>query len=251
MIASIPLVLLSLLLLPHQEVPTHQEAPAAGEQPAATEEKTDLSPIAPAISLLGNDHPAMVLPDTTGKLFDLATLSDKIVVVEWTQPDCRFTRRLYAQHRIIPMIRRWGKQDVKWVSVNSTFYSHPEKVKPWHEKYPIQHPYLLDQKGTVAEAFGVKTCPTYLVLNRGKIVYHGAIDDDVWGRNTGRKLYLDEAIRLSVEGLEVENLLTRAYGMEIRTRRLEDIRRAALEKARAEVQVPKQPKSPDSGGGGR
>jgi len=66
-----------------------------------------------------------------------------------------------------------------------------------------------------------------------------------------RKLYLDDAIRQAVEGLEVENPLTRAYGMEIRTRRLEDIRRAALEKARAEVQVPKQPKSPESAGGGR
>ena len=246
--ASIPLLLLSLLLLTHQEVPTDQGTPASDKQAPASEEKTDTSAIAPAISLLGKDHPPMVLADTTGKIFDLATLSDKIVVLEWTQPDCRFTRRLYAQHRIIPMIRRWGKQDVKWVSVNSTFYSHPEKVKPWHEKYPIQHPYLLDQKGTVAEAFGVKTCPTYLVLNRGKIVYHGAIDDDVWGRNTERKLYLDEAIRLTVEGLEVENPLTRTYGMQIRTRRLEDIRRAALEKARAEVQVPKPPKSPDTGG---
>ena len=245
MIPSLPLVLLSLLLLPPQE------APPAGQQPAAAEQKTEIPAISPAISLLGKDHPAMVLTDTSGKLFDLATLSDKVVVLEWTQPDCRFTRRLYTQHRIIPMIRRWGKQDVKWISINSTFYSHPEKIKPWHEKYPIQHPYLLDQKGTVAEAFGVKNCPTYLVLNRGKIVYHGAIDDDVWGRNLGRKLYLDDAIRQTVEGLEVENPLTRAYGMEIRTRRLEDIRRAALEKARAEVQVPKQPKSPESAGGGR
>ncbi len=245
MIPPLSLVLLSLLLLPPQE------APPAGKQPAATEEKTEIPAISPVISLLGKGHPAMVLPDTSGKLFDLATLSDKVVVLEWTQPDCRFTRRLYTQHRIIPMIRRWGKQDVKWISINSTFYSHPEKIKPWHEKYPIQHPYLLDQKGTVAESFGVKNCPTYLVLNRGKIVYHGAIDNDVWGRNLDRKLYLDDAIRQVVEGLEVENPLTRAYGMEIRTRRLEDIRRAALEKARAEVQVPKQPKSPESAGGGR
>ena len=245
MIPSLPLALLSLLLMPPQE------APPAGEQPAAAEQKTDTSAISPAISLLGKDHPAMVLPDTSGKLFDLATLSDKVVVLEWTQPDCRFTRRLYSQHRIIPIIRRWGKQDVKWISINSTFYSHPEKIKPWHEKYPIQHPYLLDQKGTVAEAFGVKNCPTYLVLDQGKIIYHGAIDDDVWGRNLDRELYLDDAIRQAVEGLEVENPLTRAYGMEIRTRRLEDIRRAALEKARAEVQVPKQPKSPESAGGGR
>jgi peroxiredoxin len=221
MIPSLPLVLLSLLLLPPQE------APPAGQQPAAAEQKTEIPAISPAISLLGKDHPAMVLTDTSGKLFDLATLSDKVVVLEWTQPDCRFTRRLYTQHRIIPLLRRWGKQDVKWISINSTFYSHPEKIKPWHEKYPIQHPYLLDQKGTVAEAFGVKNCPTYLVLDRGKIIYHGAIDDDVWGRNLGRKLYLDHEIPQVVEALEEENPLTPPYAKEIRTRLLEDISRAA------------------------
>ena len=201
----------------------------APDAPATVEK---VSHLADPASLLGKPSPALVLDDIDGKPFDLANLSEDVVVLEWTLPECRFSQRLYAQHRVTPMIRRWGKQGVKWVSIDSAFFAHPEKIRPWLEKFSVKHPYLIDLDGRLAEAFGVQVSPTYLVVNRGQIVYHGAIDDDVWGKKLERKLYLDMAIRDVVEGRAVQNPLVRAYGMVIRTRRVEDERRARIQEAR-------------------
>ena len=225
-----PLLKVTFLILNLWITQSHQEP--TGTAPEQTPPVVEVSPVADPLSLLGKPAPALVLNDIDGKSFDLTNFSDEVVVLEWTLPECRFSRRLYAQHRVVPMIRRWGKEDVKWVSIDSAFYAHPEKIRPWVEKYSIQHPYLIDVTGLHAEAFGIKISPTYLVVNRGKVVYHGAIDDDVWGKKLDRQLFLDMAIRDAVAGRAVENPLTRSYGMQIRTRRIEDERRAQIEEAR-------------------
>ncbi len=233
------MILFSSLILPIQVAPEDTPKPVdAVEQPA---------PIASPIDLLGKEAPALVLPDLEGNNFDLTSLSDQVVVLEWSLPECRFTQRLYIQKRILPMIRRWKKKDVHWVTINSSFYAHPIKIQPWIEKYPITHPYLLDKDGKVSEAFGVTNCPTFLVIDHGKVVYHGSIDDDIWGRNLDRTYYLDDAIRQVQEGEQVSNALTRPYGMSIRTRRSEDERRALIEKARLE-QEKKQSETGSTGG---
>ena len=227
MISLLSVFLVSLNLSSIQEV---QETPVvAPDSPAPVEKE---SPIADPAGLLGKPAPALVLDDIDGKPLDLTSFSEGVVVLEWTFPACRFSSRLYAQHRVTPMIRRWGKEGVKWVSIDSAFFAHPEKIRPWIDKYSVQHPYLIDLDGRRAEAFGVTVSPTYLIVNQGMIVYHGAIDDDVWGKKLDRKLYLDMAIRNVVEGQTVENPLTRPYGIMIRTRRVEDERRARIQEAK-------------------
>lgn len=227
MTALIPILILQLLVTSDIQDPE----PVSTDQPAKQEEKYHV--VDPA-SLLGQSAPSLILDDIDGKSFDLAAHSDEIVVLEWTLPECRFSRRLYGQHRILPMARRWAKEGVKWVSIDAAFFAHPEKIRIWVEKYSVKHPYLIDKAGTHAEAFGVSISPTYVVVNRGQIVYHGALDDDVWGKKLERALYLDTAIRETVAGKAVGSSLTRPYGMQIRTRRVEDERRAQIEKARQE-----------------
>ena len=236
MVALLPVIFLSLnlsIIQGLQEPPVvAPDSPApvvAPDSPAPEEKETHLADPA---SLLEKPSPALVLDDIDGNPFDLSNHSEDVVVLEWTLPECRFSQRLYSQHRVTPMIRRWGKQGVKWVSIDSAFFAHPEKIRPWLKKFSVEHPYLIDLNGRLAEAFGVKVSPTYLVVNRGQIVYHGAIDDDVWGKKLERKLYLDMAIRDAVEGRTVQNPLTRPYGMVIRTRRVEDERRARIQEAR-------------------
>ncbi|MEC9475821.1 MAG: redoxin domain-containing protein [Planctomycetota bacterium] len=221
---------LAILLLPLSLDLSIQDPEPEKPAPAAVEEKE--SHIADPNSLLGKPAPSVVLSDFEGKSFDLSELSDEVVVLEWTHPSCRFSRRLNSQHRVTPMIRRWTKEQVKWVSIDSTFFAHPEKIRPWVEKNSIKHPCLIDLEGLHAEAFGIRVTPTYVVVNRGQIVYHGALDDDVWGRKLERSLYLDDAIRHAVAEKEVASPLTRAYGMQLRTRRVEDERRAQIDKAR-------------------
>ncbi|MGE4620274.1 MAG: redoxin domain-containing protein [Planctomycetota bacterium] len=208
------------------------------------ETEKEISPIADPLALLGQAAPPLVLKGIDGESYDLSDHSDEIIVLEWILPECRFARRLYGQHRIHPMIRRWGKQKVQWISIDSAFFAHPEKIRPWAEKQSIKHPFLIDQDGRCAEAFGVKVSPTYIVVNRGQIVYHGSLDDDVWGRKLDRKLYLDDAIREAVDGNPVTNSLTRPYGMKIRTRRVEDDRRAKLAEAQEKASVDDPGKEP-------
>ncbi|MDE0961252.1 MAG: redoxin domain-containing protein [Planctomycetota bacterium] len=225
-------LLLILFVVVGQAPPSDNPVPLQpGQEEAAEAEIARVEPLA----LIGKEAPELVLDDLSGKPFDLSNLSEQVVVLEWTLPECRFTRRLYAQHKVVPLKRRWAKQGVRWISVNSAFFAHPIKIQPWIDKYAIKHPYVLDPTGRCAEQFGVRNSPTYLVLDRGIVVYHGALDDDVWGNQPSRKQYLDDAIRQVVEGVPVANSLTRTYGMEIRTRRTEDLRRAGLEQMRREA----------------
>ncbi|MAJ28069.1 hypothetical protein CBD41_01460 [bacterium TMED181] len=201
-----------------------QEAPSEEQASVYTE-------VAPE-KMIGKPVPSMEITDIDGKTVDFSEESDQTLVLEFTLPSCRFAQRLYIQKRVQPLINRWGKAGIEWISVDSSFFAHPQRWRDWAEKYSLKHRFLLDQEGQLAESLGVKHSPTYVVIHKGKVAYHGSLDDDIWGQNMDRTIYLDAALKKCESGDLLEKPYNKPYGMAIRTRRVEDSRRKEFDESR-------------------
>ncbi len=213
-----------------------KKSPQSSEKKIVVEdEKEPSAPVPKAfdpIRTIGMDLPDVEVKNIEGEIVRLSDFKDKTMVLEFAVPSCRFIQRLYIQKRVQPMIRRWEKQGVPWYTIDSTFFCHPQRWLDWKENYSVAQEFLLDPEAKLAESIGVSVSPTYVVVHKGKIVYHGAIDDDIWGQNLNRKLLLDETLKKIVANEDLGDSFQRPYGSAIRTRKVEDQRREEIKAAR-------------------
>ena len=217
-------LLIPFLTLVISTTPAVQEAPVSDKVPQ--------SAAVDPTKMIGKPLPSVQVADLEEKIVDLSKLGEETLVLEFTLPSCSFAKRLYIQKRVQPLIRRWGKSGVKWVSIDSTFFAHPQRWKDWAAKYSLDHQFLLDKEGQLAESLGVRVSPTYVVIHKGKVAYHGALDDDIWGQNMERVVLLDNALKAILAGEQTPGAYNKPYGMAIRTRKVEDVRRKEFEEAR-------------------
>lgn len=79
------------------------------------------------------------------------------------------------------------------------------------------HYYLLDRDHVVADAFGARTTPhVYLFDAGGKLVYKGAIDDNVQSAEEVKEHYLENALNAMVSGAPIDPSTTRNIGCSIK-----------------------------------
>ena len=77
--------------------------------------------------------------------------------------------------------------------------------------------YVVDKNSEIADAFGAKRTPENFLFNRdGKLVYHGAIDDNPGEPDNVKRIHLKEAINELVKGSEVSVKTTRSVGCSIK-----------------------------------
>jgi thioredoxin-related protein len=77
--------------------------------------------------------------------------------------------------------------------------------------------YVLDNKSAMADAFGANRTPECFLFNKeGKLVYHGAIDDNSSGPDEVTRKHLSIAIDESVGGKDVSTKNTRSVGCTIK-----------------------------------
>ena len=89
-------------------------------------------------------------------------------------------------------------------------------MKLYAKKQGYTVPYVLDSKSALADAFGATRTPEcYLFDASGKLIYHGAIDDNATASQVGRK-HLFTAIDESLAGKEVSVKETRSIGCMIK-----------------------------------
>ncbi|OUU24244.1 MAG: hypothetical protein CBC13_03945 [Planctomycetia bacterium TMED53] len=218
---------------PNPEIPksTDKVESSSGDEAPNQKAEAPYKEVDPE-STIGQPVPAVEVTDLEGGIVDLSELSDKTMVLEFTLPSCRFAQRLYIQQRVQPMIRRLDRDEIQWYSIDSSFFAHPQRWRDWAQKYSLKHQFLLDKEGRLAEALGVKVSPTFIIIHKGKIAYHGSLDDDIWGQDLERKVLLDDALKACLGGEKIEKPYEKPYGMAIRTRRVEDLRRKEFEEAR-------------------
>lgn len=171
---------------------------------------------------VGSAAPAFSLPDTDGKTHTLADLKGKVVVLEWINPNCPFSRRHATEKTMVATAAR--HPDVVWLGIDSSSrssrdFTEPAAYKSYNASKGIDYPVLLDRSGDVGRAYGAHTTPHMFVIDpQGTVVYNGAIDDDPSGRQEvgGRVNYVDLALGALAAGKAVDPATTQPYGCSVK-----------------------------------
>ena len=97
--------------------------------------------------------------------------------------------------------------------------SYEEMVQRAKEK-GFEFPYVVDATSDVARAFGATRTPeVFLFDTAGKLVYHGAIDDNARNPEAIEKHYLKDALNALVAGKAIPTAQTKALGCTIKWRK--------------------------------
>jgi peroxiredoxin len=92
-----------------------------------------------------------------------------------------------------------------------------EAMKAYAKSQGYKWHYVVDEKSAVADAFGANRTPeTFLFNAEGKLVYHGAIDDNPQDAGSVSRKHLKEAIDETVNGKTVSVQTSRSVGCTIK-----------------------------------
>ena len=171
---------------------------------------------------VGKAVPTFSLKGIDGKSYSISDFKGKVVVLEWTNPNCPYVQRVYKSGIMSGVQKKYAER-VVWLTVNSTSPKHldfekaedlAKQYKEWSSTFATM---LLDPEGDVARMYDAKTTPhMYIIDKEGKLVYAGAIDDDPRGNKTEKTNYVDIALTSLLEGKAVSNTTTRSYGCTIK-----------------------------------
>lgn len=162
---------------------------------------------------VGQSAPDFSLKDQSGKTVDLSAYKGKIIVLEWTNPQCPFVQRHYNEHTMTDLASRYRGKGVVWLAINSSESDTLAANKQWADQNHIAYPVLDDSKGKVAKEFGAKSTPHMFIINKdGKLVYQGGIDNDPTGDNPHRVNYVKKALDELLAGQSVSTPVTKSYG---------------------------------------
>jgi peroxiredoxin len=169
----------------------------------------------------GQPAPGFTGTDQDGKPVDLSAYKGKIVVLEWTNPDCPFVQRHYKAKTMTTLAGEWKPKDVVWIAVDSTNYATNESDRAWREENDISYPIVGDRSGEIGTSYGARTTPHMFVIDKqGTVVYEGAIDDDPSGDNTGKATnYVEAALEDVTAGKPVRTAETKSYGCGVKYKR--------------------------------
>lgn len=175
---------------------------------------------------IGKPAPEFTLKDAKGKAHKLSDYKDKIVVLQWINPDCPVCRRVTKDGVLKETIKKLKDLDKDYVhlAINSTHYMKPGDGAEYFKSHKIDAPVLIDSDGTVGHLYDAKTTPHLFVIDRkGVLRYSGALDDDPRGRNDrdGKETtnYVVNAVSQLVAEEEVSPSKTKSYGCSVKYRK--------------------------------
>ena len=125
--------------------------------------------------------PAFVLQTYSGAQVALDDYRDRLVVLEWFAADCEFVADHYDDGEgHMPVLQAESiARGVVWLTINSSAHvgSAPQLRALAEELNMKSTDFLSDANGVVGKLYGVRTTPHMVVIDRGTLVYQGAIDD--------------------------------------------------------------------------
>ncbi|MFL5358035.1 thioredoxin family protein [Archangium sp.] len=167
---------------------------------------------------VGEPAPAFTLKDEAGKEHSLAQYKGKVVVLEWTNPECPFVKRHYTAGTMQKTLSGFDAKKVVWLAVDSSASHTPDVAAAWKKEKGFSYPVLQDPSGTVGKSYGAKTTPhMYVIDEKGVLRYAGAIDDDPRGnKKEGTTNYVKTAVDALLSGKPVPASTTESYGCSVK-----------------------------------
>lgn len=162
--------------------------------------------------------PDFELADQNGETHKLSDYRGKIVVLEWTSPECPFVKRHYADgHTTMIDLAEKFDGDVVWLAIDSSHFATAEAASKWAKQKGISSPILLDTDGEVGRLYEARTTPHMFVIGReGELLYNGAIDNDSNGKSDAPVNYVEAAVSSALAGEPVETARTTPYGCSVK-----------------------------------
>ena len=168
---------------------------------------------------IGQPAPQFELKDQNGQTVALSQYSDKVVVLEWFNNECPFVVKQYKAGDMNKLADKYKAQGVVWLAINSTSKHNVDHNKKVAGEWSINRPVLDDSAGTVGHQYGAKTTPHMYVINKGTLVYAGAIDsinspnqEDISKADN----YVAKALDEVLAGKPVTKAETKAYGCSVK-----------------------------------
>jgi peroxiredoxin len=166
------------------------------------------------VAKIGATAPQFTLQDQNGKNVSLSDYAGKVVVLEWTNPQCPVVQRHYAAKTMTTLQKQYASQGVVWIGINSTHDVTNAQDLAWVNQQGISWSVLNDASGATGHAYGAKSTPgMYIIDKTGKLAYSGAIDNDPSGNlSTGKINYVQKALDEVLAGKAVTIAETKSYG---------------------------------------
>jgi len=185
-----------------------------------------LSSIAAAAPSVGQPAPAFSAVDSNGATHKLDDFKGKIVVLEWTNAECPYTRKHYESGNMQKLQQEAAAAGVVWLSVISSapgkqgYVTGAEANQLTTSRGAHPAAVLLDPAGVVGREYEAQTTPHMFVVDKsGVLRYMGAIDDKPVASPAtiaGARNYVRDALAAVEAGKPVVVASTEPYGCSVK-----------------------------------
>jgi peroxiredoxin len=167
------------------------------------------------IPAVGSTIESFSLPDVNGNTRSLKGLSGKNgAVVIFLSAQCPVVRGYVS--RINDLAADYQARGISFIGINSNATEDLNWIKSNATEYGYKFPVLIDKGNVLADKLGATVTPeVYYLDSSGKLLYHGAIDDDRSGKNV-TETFLKAAFDASLSGKKVERTSANAFGCTIK-----------------------------------
>ncbi len=156
-----------------------------------------------------------------GRKVKLSEYKGQIVVLEWLNPECPYTKFHYEKAKtMLNTAKKYRNKGVVWLAVNSSMKTTPETNRDFAAKYKLPYPIIDDRSGDLARQYGARMTPHLFIIDKeGRIAYDGAIDNapqDKKEPSAGKINYVDKALAELTANRKVSVPNTAPYGSPLR-----------------------------------
>ena len=179
-----------------------------------------------AVARVGDPASPFTSIDSNGRNHNLSDYKGKVVVLEWHNRECPYTRKHYDSGNMQKLQKEWTGKGVVWLTVISSAPGEQGYVTAADENAYLRKvnaaptAVLLDPKGDLGRLYGARTTPHMFVIDgKGTLVYNGAIDDRPTtdtGDVAGATNYVSAALQQVNDGKPVANATTQPYGCNVK-----------------------------------
>jgi len=174
---------------------------------------------------IGQPSPDFTLVNSKGETVKLSQFKDKTVVLEWFNPECPYVKKFYDSSTMQAMQKEHTAAGGVWLTIASSapgkegYLDKDLAKKTFDEKNMSSTHLLLDSKGTVGRLYAAKTTPHMYVIDKGVLVYQGAIDDRPSATSkslSGAQNYVRQALTSLSEAKPITMASTKPYGCSVK-----------------------------------
>lgn len=185
---------------------------AVAQEKAGQDRKASAAPKA----RVGEAAPDFELVDCCGTKHKLSDYKDKILVLEWVNQQCPWSVKSITAVKDIR--KKYEGKNVVWLGIESTSWRKAEENHKWVADKELKYTVLMDTDGKVGRLYGAKTTPHVYIIEKGKLVYAGALHNNQQGDKKDAEVrnYVDEALAAIVAGKAVPVAETTPWGCTVK-----------------------------------